>query len=371
MREALRGGPPVVVTGTQTTRRTVVRSRSGSNEPPDEVTPRVVTQLVELEGTWRRRHAPADQVYEALRDVAMPEGRPAELFVYPQSLENGSLSHPRSLGAMLADWAVPPGKVDDLRRKIEARKGQPMAEFPATILSAQLAHGRRRGRPRQRGTQGHRRTAQARHLRPTTELACHVALPALDRPETQAVALTVLDACVKSHEGTDPSESLKSMLLIMARRQLKRRCRGGTQAARGVPRGERAQQRRRYDGDYPLYLRKQVLRTIAAEYAHAGLLPDLLKSLGDFLDAPAAPRYGGIESDGRPARHPRRPARQPAGQGPICDPQGVDDADAEAAVVRILSAVGSDDAPAAVFLKTTAATGAEGTRGDCSAPQRP
>ncbi len=45
-----------------------------------------------------------------------------------------------------------------------------------------------------------------------------------------------------------------------------------------------------YSGDYSLYLRKQTLRTIAAEYAHAGLLPDLLKALGDFLDAPAVAR---------------------------------------------------------------------------------
>src|SRR5262249_50035160 len=127
LREALKGGPPVVVANPQAGRRMAVyRAGRRSNEPPDEVTPRVVAQIVELEGAWQRRRAPAAQVYEALRDVAMPEGRPAEIFLYAQSLDNASLTSPRSLGATLAAWAVRAGKADDLRREIEARQGQPM-----------------------------------------------------------------------------------------------------------------------------------------------------------------------------------------------------------------------------------------------------
>ena len=244
LREALRGGPPVVVASTQTSRRMVVRSRSGSNEPPDEITPRVVSQLVGLEGTWQRRRAPADQVYEALRDVAMPEGRPAELFVYPQSLENGSLSHPRSLGAMLADWAVRAGQADDLRRKVEARKGQPMAEFPATVLAAQLALAAGEADRANAALKAIAERLQRDTLRPTTELACHVALPALDRPNTQAVALTVLDACVKSHEGTGPSEVAQvddaDHASPLASCEESGDVAGGAQAAGGVSRDERA-----------------------------------------------------------------------------------------------------------------------------------
>ena len=43
----------------------------------------------------------------------------------------------------------------------------------------------------------------------------------------------------------------------------------------------------RYSGDYPLYLRKQQLERIAAEYARAGLWADALASLARFVDAPA------------------------------------------------------------------------------------
>ncbi len=359
LREALKGGPPVVVTNTQNTRRMIVtRSGSVSNEPPDEVTPRVVSQLVGLEGTWQRRRAPADQVYEALRDVAMPEGRPAEIFLYAQSLENASLSHPRSLGAMLAAWAVKAAKADDLRRKIEARQGQPMAEYPATILSAQLAIAGGEAEPANRALKAIAERLKRDTLRPTTELASHVALPALERPETRDAALAVLDACVKSHEGTDTSESTKSMLLLMARRQLKK-----GDVAGGRKRLEEylaASERSgvQYGGDYGLYLRKQTLRTIAAEYAHAGHLPDFLKALGDFLDAPTSRDYGSdpglgdllVQLAGQLATRPVKERYEILKTWTMPTPQR--------RVVRILSAVASDDSPPAAFRKpATAVTG--------------
>ncbi len=329
LREALKGGPPVVVTNTQTTRRMVVtRAGTVSNEPPDEVTPRVVAQLLGLEEIWRRRKAPADQVYEALRDVAMPEGRPAEVFVYAQSLENGPSTNPRSLGSMLADWAVRAGKADDLRRKIEARRRQPMAEYPATILSAQLAIAGGEIEPAIRALKAISERLKRDTLRPTTELACHVALPALERPETRAAALAVLDACAEQPPGDRcprvdqvdaPGHGPSSIE--------RRRRRGGPQAARGVPRGQRAELR-------------AVRRRLCALPAQADLADDRRRvrpRRPPGRSPPVArrlPRCAHVarlrqrSAGGRPDRHARPAARRPAGPGAIRDAQGLDDAGA-------------------------------------------
>jgi tetratricopeptide (TPR) repeat protein len=359
LREALKGGPPVVVATPQDARRArVMRAGVNPDEPPDEVTPRVIAQLVELEGTWQRRKAPAGQVYEALRDVAMPDGRPAEIFLYAQSLDNATLSRPRSLGAMLAVWAVRAGKADDLRQKIESRRGQPMAEFPATVLAAQLALAGGEPEPANRALKAISERLKRDTLRPTTDLASHAALPALERPETRDVALAVLDACVKSHEATEPPESVKTLLLVMARRQLQAGdvAGGRKRLEQYLEAGDRSTVR--YVGDYPLYLRKLALRTIAAEYAQAGLGAELLQALGDFVDAPTSQEnYGGAPPTGdllgrlagqlasRPARERYESLRAWTMPTP------------KRRMVRILSALSSDDAPPAGFLKTGNAPG--------------
>ena len=89
-----------------------------------------------------------------------------------------------------------------------------MAQFPATILAAQLAEAA--GEPDQSNQAlkaiGERLKRDT--LRPTTELACHAALPALERPETRDAALAVLDSCIKSQEGTEAAESPKALLLV-------------------------------------------------------------------------------------------------------------------------------------------------------------
>ena len=74
---------------------------------------------------------------------------------------------------------------------------------------------------------------------------------------------------------------------MLARRQFSTgRCAGRPKATRGLP-GGNGKKHRSLRGDYPLYLRKQQLERIAAEYARAGLWTDALASLARFVDAPA------------------------------------------------------------------------------------
>ena len=160
----------------------------------------------------------------------------------PSPLVNASVSHQRSLGVLMADWAVRAGKVDDLRGRLESRQSRPMAEFPAAVLSAQLAlaAGDAERTNRALGAIGGR--IQRGAVRTMTDMACHAALPALDRPETRGAALAVLDAAIKGQLGTDATDSVRSLILVVARRQLQAGdVAGEPTLARGVPRIQRPQ----------------------------------------------------------------------------------------------------------------------------------
>ncbi|MEJ7636420.1 MAG: DUF1583 domain-containing protein [Singulisphaera sp.] len=292
VRESLEGGPPVVVAANQDRQRIYVVGSTGASEAPDQVTPKVIAQLIDLEGIWQRKRAPDDQVYEVLCAAAMPAGRPAELLLYAQPLNAATVQQPRSLGAMLAAWAVRSGKADDLRRKIEARRVQPMAELPCAVLSAQLemaagAHG-----PANAALQAVGERLKRNTLRTSSELACNVALPALKRAETRATALSVLDLCLKGFQGFERPETLPALLTVMARSQLEN---GDLEGGRKrldeyLTSVDSAYQR--YSGDYPVHQRRMAIQTVATEFARAGFGSDSLEALGRYMDAPVSSNYG-------------------------------------------------------------------------------
>ncbi len=203
VRESLKGGPPVVVEPAQGAMRSrVVMMRNGDpEEPQDPVTPRVVAQLTELEAIWQRKNAPAELVYDTLRQVVLPAARPAEIFLYAQPINQGATSRPRSVGAMLAAWACRASRTEPLLKSIEARKRQPMAQLPGSILTAQIALAA-----------GHDSEANAAlgaiadhlkrdSLRATAQLALQVALPGLDREPTRKAACRVLEGAVRRIRG--------------------------------------------------------------------------------------------------------------------------------------------------------------------------
>ena len=286
VRDALAGGPPVPVPAKQDGQR-VVSSRNRDNEPVDAITPRVIVQLVDLEGAWRRHRAPDEQVYEALRDVAMPAGRPSELFLYAQPIGPVTLRRPRSLGAMLATWAVSSGKVDDLRGRVEGRRAQPMAELPAAVLSVQIEQAGGNYPAAAAALEVVTSRLKKSTLRASAELACHAAVPALRQPETVPAALAVLDVCVKAYQGSDVPEPAASLLALMAARQLELGDIDGGRKRLNDYLDSADRSTVRYGGDYPVYLRKQTLLKVAAEFAHAGFWTDTLDVLGRFVDAPA------------------------------------------------------------------------------------
>ncbi len=123
---------------------------------------------------------------------------------------------------MLAAWAVRAGKADELKKAIDERKGQPLAELPATILTAQLALAAGDDPSAIAALKALAERLKRDTLRTTAELACHAAMPALDRPrpEVARAAIEVLDGCAKGFESDYQPEPLGTMLVLLARRQL-------------------------------------------------------------------------------------------------------------------------------------------------------
>ena len=256
----------------------------------------------------------------------LPVGRPTEVFLYASPVNRFALRHPQSLGKLIAEWAVRAGKADDLKRMIAARRTNPLAELPATVLAAQLALAATDTAAAVASLKALAERLKRDASRATADLVCHVAIPALDRPqpEVAAAAMGALDSCTKAFENSVQPEPLASILLILARRQFKKGDDTGGRKRLDAYLDAMDRNTIRYSGDYPVYLRKQQFERVAAEFARAGLWTDALAALARFVDAPA---YSGGDPPVEPgARESVAPPQIESGQGTIRDPAGVDDA---------------------------------------------
>ena len=222
VREALRAGPPIIPAAPTLTPtpRAVARARAMATDegPADQVSPRVVANVIELERLWRKHKLSADVAYQVLRDVVLPAARPDEVFLYASPLNVATLRRPQSVGMLLADWAVKAGKADELIKTMTARNGPAMSALPLAMLSAQLALAMNDPaaiREALKAIAARLKTDTSHH---TSELACHVAIPGLFRPEAElaAVAIGVVDSAAKGMETANQPEPLASLLLILA-----------------------------------------------------------------------------------------------------------------------------------------------------------
>ncbi len=292
--DSLRAGPPVVPV-VNDNMRMVRATRAGIDEDTaDPASPRVVANLMQLDSIWLKHKFAPPAVYEALRDVVMPPARPTELFLYTTPFDVTALRNPRSVGKLLAIWAIRAGKSSDLRQAIAARQGQVMAQLPSLILSAQLAVAADDTKASLDALRAIAERMKNDTSRTTSELACHAAIPALENrdPEVAKAAILVLDSACKGIETAAQPEPLGSLLLMLARRQFQLGDASGARKRLDSFLEATEKSAIRYGGDYILYVRKQQLERVAAEYARAGLWSDAFAALGRFLDAPA---YSGGE----------------------------------------------------------------------------
>ena len=300
IRDSLTFGPPVSGSdvggfgATPTNGNRVVRYVNGLPAVgQDQVSQQVEQGLYELELIWRREKLPPKAVYLVLRDSVLPESRPTEVFLYAQPMsQRGGGGHPRSVGASLAHWAAKADMVADLRARLDTRKGQTMAELPSIVLAGLIALEAKDEPSALTVLERLRDRLSKDTTQATTELACHVALPAVESPSLGKAAEPVVELAIKNLGTSQQQEPLGSLSIALARRKLDAQDDAG---ARSLLTGyatavERAYSR--YNGGYSSYMRKNALGQAANEFARAGRLDDTLDLIGQMADIPPS-IYGG------------------------------------------------------------------------------
>jgi tetratricopeptide (TPR) repeat protein len=279
VREALRGGPPVIPTvgGGQS------RGAPSGVAPEDQSSIFAVVEatLAELDTRWREKGVPAADVCATLAAVVLPEARPNEVFLYPGTVSYADPQQQRSVGRMLAGWAAKAGKGDDVRKAIDARQAQTLAELPARVLLAQLGMAGKDARMTAEALDWLAARLQKDKLQNTADLACHAALPALDTPDVAKVAYAVVERAAKNLTGQNGNDN-GTLLLTLARYQLERK---------------QVEEGKKLLGEFRTQLLRTALRNggnlaqldqfqaMAREFLRAGLVPDTLDLFGQYIDA--------------------------------------------------------------------------------------
>jgi tetratricopeptide (TPR) repeat protein len=295
--EPLRGGPPVVPLTIRSSNNVGIARNPADRAKEQAIDKAVEARLAELEIAWENSHAPAIEVYQVLRNVVLPEGRPSEVFAYPRPFGEGSADKPTSVAGLLVRWAIRADRVEDLRKQVEERSKQPTAEAPARSILVQLDLARRDFEGANKGLQALATLLAKDKLQSTAEIVALAGLPALTIPETEAAALPVLELATASFVASGAEEaSVKVQLALAHRHFAKQRAEEGRKRVQATLEAlERAtasgQAAYRYYGN-GFQTRRENLQVVAAEYAKGGQWDEAMEALGQSADSPIVPNRG-------------------------------------------------------------------------------
>ena len=175
-----------------------------------------------------------------------------------------------------------------------------------------LLHGRFVARGQRQLTEQHARGQFTERLKldslqNTSELACHVALPAITLPDAPPIAIELvaqavdrLHKSILTTRGSNQQEPVTSLTFRLAHHHFQ-----GGKIAEGKKLLEsylalQGPMWSNYGGDYPAYQRKLAMLKIAGEFARAGLKSESLEMFGRFADATTSRDYqvGGPGKEG-------------------------------------------------------------------------
>ena len=287
--QSLQGGPPVVALP-----RPDQINPDGRRKPDAQnaiVDARVQLHLSSLEQIWRKKGVADEQIYTVFRRVVFPELRPLEIYLYSGPLLGSPNDQPQSASAMLVAAAIRAGKVDELKSLAQQHLQQPLGEFPARILLGQLALALDdKAAVTEQLTFIASRLKQD-SLQRTSELACHVALPAMMLPDPPPVAVELVAQAVdelhkstKAGRGGGQSEPVTSLTFRLANHYFQNRRAEDGKALLESWISLQGPLWSAYGGDYPALQQRMATLRVASEFFRAGLKADSLEILGRFAE---------------------------------------------------------------------------------------
>jgi hypothetical protein len=267
----------------------------------------LVSQKLQLLNEQWQPGSSAEEIYETVVAVVLPDRRPREIFLYDAPADASTLTSARrsasrqagfanplqpvndwpvNLGRLLVESAVQAGRASELKRRIAALDGQRNADFAASVVLAQLAVVDRRVDI----AGGWRQLERlSKHDPPIYAVPLLRALAAVvdgpEMPEPMADWLEAILAEPEAWQRLSPGEGpYLQLLLAQARWQLSQQ---DANRAR-----ENLRRFLRYGASAGSTERLQTLpglRTrlllVAREFARAGLLADALDALANYVDA--------------------------------------------------------------------------------------
>jgi tetratricopeptide (TPR) repeat protein len=287
VRDCLRGGPPAPAQrqpdDPSGPRRVIYSSAAGGPvEEGSQFAGQVYTSVSGLVARWKREGVPAAEIYAALAAAVLPDGRPAEVFVYPRPLAPTPQTPSESVGVLLARAAVDANLLDDLINRAEARQSQPLGELTARVLLAQAAvAGNDNGRMIAL-MEWFAQRLQKDTLQSTAELIAHAAAPAVSNSALETPALALLEKAAKNLANAKADARANGALLFLARHQFgKGRVEEGKSLLKQVASAMTKTSGRGTPGSGPGQMQQ-----VAREYIRAGLLADALDLVALVVDLP-------------------------------------------------------------------------------------
>ncbi len=279
VKDALRGGPAVSVPNEDMMRpRRMVMTASGQMVVDgDYVGASPEGRLNELIALWRKNNVPLAQIYQVLLVAVLPDSRPAEIFLNRGANMGGPSN--KSVGDALVGVAIEAGQVEDLRKRVRSRLGQPLGEMNARILMLELAL-RTKNNPealqviKELGDRLQRDTLQT-----TANLIAGALRQALTQPELSPAVEPVLERAVKNLAGNNHRQA-QDLLFQLAQHYFDRKDEAAARRAYAEIQeiGKRASVR---EGDQ---FRMEQTQRLAGCYVRHGWLPEALEQLGRYVD---------------------------------------------------------------------------------------
>jgi len=291
MRTAMLGGQPVPDAATDsvatpTTRVMVTRggyasSMSVSQANEGEVD--VAASTKRVLGLWTGDAYPPEEVYELLHLIVLPPARSTEILFFPDSSELQE-AKAQSLGATLVAWAKRANRLDDLQRRVEARKQNPASRVAALVLETQIALARDETDTARERLKELDDDLSASASPENAQLACHAALPASDHKPLEDVAYSILKRALQgSSQGGEEGMSVAGKLAIRVNRRMASNPEEVKAFYDQYLLGRQAMYAR-YGGDYGEYMQWNEYANIARAAAQAGLPMIALDYLGRVAD---------------------------------------------------------------------------------------
>lgn len=290
VRESLSSGPPVqpIVIN-----RNRISSGSAQSAQATQYITEVESAVRELNALWKKHDFPPADVYKTLTQIVVPDSRPDETFLYAKLLStnfnSAELKQPRSVGAILADWAVQAKQTDDLKQRLVKRIAKPKAQVASLTLLTQLEMAAGNTAQVNAGLTKLTELTKQNSLKHSAEIACHAALPAIQNGETSRAAVDLIEQLLANLPASTSSDNYQaepnsSLQLLVARARFKSGdAKQGMQHIEDFLSGNQTNNNR-HSGDYGTYMRQHQLATAADELMAAKQIDMAFQLIGEAAD---------------------------------------------------------------------------------------